>query len=305
MILPGDGERLDGKTGLYIEVAEDVSEITATLNGKKLELAETQPPARDDDLVPDLGYGPLKDQPQSEGQIQSVVWGKAWNWDGVIRMEDVIKVTIKDLWGNVAEKVVHIGDPTIGGRVTGGNPDFSMEVDEVAQETDANGTAWWNVLYRTKTAEGIHGDLYLKGAKGGSLPDGITAKLNPNHVMMGGNEVLNGTIRVTAGPGVAARTYDLELVVEYLAGETRLQKMQPLKFIVTSTGVANETQEKPADRSGTDQQEVSRGKKADELAATDVPPAEEPTKKVPGFELVAILAAVGAAFVARRVRRDG
>lgn len=236
MILPGDGERLDGKTGLYIEVAEAVSDIKVYVNTKLAQLTNASAPDRDDDVAPDICYGPLKSlaQQQCESQVKKKVWGGAWEWDGTVNVEDVVKVVVTDLWGNVAEKVVHIGDPTIGGRVAGGAPEFEIVVDETSKATDDSGKAVFNVTYSIKK-DFLHGNVFIRNPADptGKLPDGITVKANPNHVMDGAGKDIKGTVTFTAGPTAAASTKDYVLAVEYLLGQERIEKTATLKLTVS------------------------------------------------------------------------
>jgi hypothetical protein len=289
MILPGDGERLDGGQGLYIEVAEPISDIQAWLNGARLELTEGTAPARDDDLVPCTQAG--------EGQVRNKAWGPVYTWDGAIGPEDVVRVRVVDYWGNIAEKVVHIGDPTIGGRVVGGTPQVEIEVDSATKESDANGTAVFQVTYRTMSDTGLHGDLFLRARDGSPLPEGLEARLRPNHVMMGGNEQLRGTVTLT-GTNASLGRYDLRLTVDYLSGAQRLQEGVDLTFHLTSTG---EVQDDVANKQGV-APERTRGEDLDAASAPEPEPEQEAPRNTPGPELLAVLVAAGAALLLRRRR---
>jgi hypothetical protein len=299
MILPGDGQLTGieqeaaqaggGAAGLYIEVAEDVSGIEAFINGARLELKDVTPPDRDDDLVPCTAAG--------EGQVTNHAWGRAWTWDGLVTEQDVVKVRITDLSGNVAEKVVHVGDPTIGGRVVGTETDVNVEFDEPQKESDDNATAVYNVTYTTAKNAGAHADLFVRTKDGKALPEGLVARLRPNHIQMGADETLKGTMTLT-GTNASLGTYDLSLVVDFLSGEVRIQKTKDFKFILNARGgTVNDTL---ASKSGT-VQEQTRGQDLNQTAAPPPPPPE--TKKSPGVEGVVALLAVSAVAVAARRRR--
>ncbi|MCA1812827.1 MAG: hypothetical protein LC624_02615 [Halobacteriales archaeon] len=302
MILPGDGT-LSGPqqdaakgAGLYIEVAENTSSIQAFLNGALLQLKNATPPDRDDDVVPCLPSPPLPPE-SSEGQMASKPWGNAWTWDGIITQEDVVKVRVVDLNGNVAEKVVHIGDPTIGGRVLGGNPQVDIALDEAVKESDENGTAMWHVTYKTLSEQGLHADVFLQTKDGKPLPPGLEPRLRPNHVQMAGLEELHGTVQVT-GTNATLGTYDLQVVVNFLNGETREQKTAPLTFKLTQKGGAvNDT---IAGKGGV-QAEQTRGTDINQTAAP--PPAAAPAKKSPGPETPLMAAGLLAAALLVRRRR--
>lgn len=302
MILPGDGERLDGGQGLYVEVGEDVSEIEAFVNGRKVALVEGTGPARDDDLVPDLGYTTtLRDTPVANSQLESRTY-PAFTWDGALEPGSVVKVRVTDQWGNVAEKIVHLGDPTIGGRVTLAKPDFELRVEPTDATADANGTAVYNVTYLTRTAEGLHADLYVRGADGGDLPPGIDYRLTPNHVMMGGNEDLSGTIRLIAAKDVKPGTYQVLFVANYLNGETREEKSAKLTFRVDAPPSADflENEEAASGDEEIDAEVVRDGKLDGENVTTTAVPEEEKS----GIPIgpLAPVALIAAALALRRRR---
>lgn len=302
MVLPGDGERIDGGQGLYVEVAEPIAGIEAFVNGKKLQLAEAQAPARDNDLVPDLGYTKeLRETPLANSQAQSRVYGPAFTWDGVLTPGDVVKVRVTDKHGNLAEKVVHLGDPTIGGRATLAAPDFDLLVPETDKTADANGTATFNVTYLTKNAEGLHADLYVYGdAQGGPMPPGVTSRLNPNHVMMGGNEKLDGTVTLIATPDAKPGAYTVVFVVNYLSGAERIERTVPLTFRVDAPPTTDATQrDEVADPAKPVEQEQTRGEAVGQ-AAVDAP-TEEP-KESPGLAPALVIGFLACLALARRRR---
>lgn len=300
MILPGDGQRLDGQPGVYIEVGEELSEIEAWVNGQRIELTEGLGPERDDDMVVDLGYHPvLRDSGLTSAQVEKHQY-PAYTWSGVVRDGDIIKVRAVDMWGNVAEKIVHLGDPTIGGRATLAAPEFELQVPETNKAADANGTAVYNVTYLTKSEEGLHADLYIRNEEGGQeLPKGITYRLNPNHVMMGGNEDLDGAITLIATPEVAVGTYRVLFAANYLAGVERLEKVVPLTFRVETVPGTDVTQsEQFASDVEAIPQETVRDGTLD--SAQDDAPAEEETKDTPAPAIALVLAAIGLLVLLRR-----
>lgn len=300
MILPGDGERLDGQPGVYIEVGETLSEIQAWVNGQKIQLTEGLGPERDDDLIVDLGYHPaLRDSGLTQAQLEKRRY-PAYTWDGVVRDGDIIKVRAVDMWGNVAEKIVHLGDPTIGGRATLAAPDFELQVPETDKVADDNGTAVYNVTYLTKSDEGLHADLYIRNEEGGQqLPKGITYRLNPNHVMMGGNEDLDGSIVLIATPEASVGTYKLLFAANYLAGVERLEKVVPLTFRVETVPGSDVTaQEEFASETAPLAQETVRDGALDS-AQTPVP-TEEEKKDTPALTVALVLAALAIAGFSRR-----
>ncbi|HWH08318.1 MAG TPA: hypothetical protein VNX21_03895, partial [Candidatus Thermoplasmatota archaeon] len=270
------------------------------VNGKKLQLTETQAPARDNDLVPDLGYTKeLRDTPLAHSQVQSRVYGPAYAWDGVLTPGDVVKVRVTDKHGNLAEKVVHLGDPTIGGRATLAAPEFDLLVPETDKTADANGTATYPVSYVTKNAEGLHADLYVYGdAQGGPMPSGITSRLRPNHVMMGGNERLDGDVTLIATPDAKPGTYTVVFIVSYLSGAERVERPTTLTFRVESAPATDATQrDEMADPARPVAQEQTRGEALDQT--TTEAPAEAP-KESPGAPVALALVLVALVAALRR-----
>ncbi|HUR69441.1 MAG TPA: hypothetical protein VM370_09360 [Candidatus Thermoplasmatota archaeon] len=246
MILPGDGVRTDGGHGLYVEVGEALSSIEVFVNGVRIEVTEGLGPERDDDMLVDLGYTPaLRDSGLTSAQVEKHQY-PTYTSDRAILDGDVIKVRAIDLWGNVAEKIVHVGDPTIGGRATLVAPEFELQVPVTDATADANGTAVYNVTYLTKSAEGLHADLYVRNESGGAqLPPGIEYRLSPNHVMMGGNEDLRGTITLIATPQAKVGTYKLLFAASYLTGSTRDEKVVPLTLRVDTVAERDATADEP------------------------------------------------------------
>ena len=300
MVLPGDGERTDGGQGLYVEIGEPVSQVEAWVNGKRIDLVEGLGPARDDDLVPDLGYTPaLRDTPLANSQMATRQY-PAYAWDGVLTPGDVVKVRAVDRWGNVAEKVVHLGDPTIGGRVTLAAPDFELQVPETDKTADANGTAVYNVTYVTKNDEGLHADLYVRGAgDDGKLPEGIDYRLTPNHVMMGGNEDLDGKVTLIAKPEVKPGTYRVVFVANYLHGESRQEKQVTLTFRVDAPPETDASQqdEVATGDAPIEQEQVRDGSLDGPL---DQAEAEEEPNETPGAPMALVLGALLLVALARR-----
>ena len=302
MVLPGDGVRTDGGQGLYIEVGEELSEIEVFLNGVRIEVTEGLGPERDDDMLVDLGYTPaLRDSGLTQAQVEKRQY-PTYTSTREIRDGDVIKVRAVDLWGNVAEKIVHVGDPTIGGRATLTAPEFELEVPETDKTADANGTAAYPVRYLTKSDEGLHADLYVRNESGGQvLPEGIEYRLSPNHVMMGGNEDLPGTITLIATPSAKVGTYKVLFAANYLAGAERLEKVVPLTFRVdTVPGTDVTAQEQVAGEDELIAQEKVRDGQLDG-AAVNATPEEEP-RDSPGAPLVLLVAALAAFALLRRRR---
>ena len=301
MVLPGDGERFDGEQGLYVEVGEAVSEVQAWVNGKLVTLTEGQGPERDDDLVPDLGYTPtLRDSGLSNAQVERRRY-PAFTWGGIVGEGDVVKVRAVDQWGNVAEKVVHVGDPTIGGRASLAKPEFELIVPVTDMTADANGTARYNVTYATRSAEGLHADLYVRGEDGGELPPGITYRLRPNHVMMAGDRELEGEVLLIATRDVTPGTYRVQFAVNYLSGEAREERLVPLTFRVPAP-----PETEFADETAGEDEEIAKERVAPLVTAPGAGAqdgGEAPRSETPAPAVAAALVALALAARARGRRR--
>lgn len=308
IVLPGDGVRTDGKDGLYIEVAEPVAEIKAWLGtheGQKIvELTNTTPPMRDDDVAPDVPNNPLGpttlDCAGAPVPAQCAKqWGSAWEWPGVIGDEAVIRVRIVDMNGNVAEKVVHVGDPTIGGRVSAGTPELNFVLDTVDKTTDKDGRAVWNVTYQSVNDDGVHGNIFIRNADGTPLDANFRARPTPNHVMMGGKEQREGTVEIVAGPDVAPGAYEFRLVVKYLAAAGEVEKETPLKLQVVDRFQGDiDSEEEIASEAG-EEVESTRGEDLSLNNASVVVPEETP-KDTPGPAAFAVLAGAAVAVALRK-----
>lgn len=315
MILPGDGIRTDGKAGLYIEVGEPVKEVKAWLgthDGQKLlELTNATPPLRDDDPFPDVPSSPTGEpttlecagvDPQTTN-FCAKQWGMAWEWPGVIGDEAVIRVRLVDLNGNVGEKVVHVGDPTIGGRVSGGAPELQFDIPEVAQSTDSEGRAVWNVTYKSLADDGVHGDVFLHNLDGSAIAAPFTGRVQPNHVMMGGHEERTGTVTIVAGPDATPGSYEFQLVVNYLAGEARVEKATGLKLQVVDRASGNADQQEQIASTAGETVEGTRGEKLTSTNASSVVPEEAPKDSPSAGALLVGAALAVAGVLATRRRR--
>ena len=301
MILPGDGVRTDGGHGLYIEVGEVLSEIDVFVNGVKIAVKEGLGPERDDDMVVDMGYTPaLRDSGLTSAQAEKHQY-PTYTSDREIRDGDVIKVRAVDAWGNIAEKIVHVGDPTIGGRATLTAPDFELQIPVTDATADANGSAIYNVTYLTKSDAGLHADLYVRNESGGAeLPPGIAYRLSPNHVMMGGNEDLKGTITLLATPDVKPGIHKVLFAASYLAGTSRDEKVVPITFRVDAAPQRDATKDETAVDGGVaiPQEKVRDGTlDGDNKPAATVDAAK---KGLPGPALPGLLLALVAVSLARR-----
>lgn len=301
MILPGDGERFDGGQGLYVEVGEDVSSIEAFINGKRIALSDGLGPERDDDLVPDLGYQPpIRDAGLAEGHHQKRQY-PAFTWDGVITDQDVVRVRVVDRWGNVADKVVHVGDPTIGGRVTLVKPEFDLEFPQTDMESE-NGTARYNFSVATK-GDGLHAHMFVRNKDGSQqLPGGITYRMNPDgHVHAAGDRTIDGVVTLIARPETEPGTYDVHFVVEYQYGAQRDERIVPLTFRVVERAQTDATQdEEVADTNREVEQQDFRGERVDQQAAGDDAALPEAKKGIPAIGLPLLVGGLALVAMARR-----
>ncbi len=298
MILPGDGDLPDGESGLFIEIAEPIAEIKAWINNVPIKLDEVEGIPRDDDVIPDLCPPGTAPSAQCESQVQSRVWGPRFTWSGKVKDEDIVKVRVTDKWGNIAEKVVHIGDPTIGGRVSIGTPEFELRMDKTRKVADANGTAVFNVTYVMKNNEYLHGDVYLRAAGDRPVASGLNGKLSPNHVMMAPNEELAGSVTISADSSLNPGDYPLTLIVEYLSGESRARKMVNFTYTLEDVAAGGPKNEEYASKAGVEAENFRGSKNDGKTVAAKEFPKEEETPAPGVFAIIAI--GTLAAFARRR-----
>ncbi|HWG91116.1 MAG TPA: hypothetical protein VNZ52_09755 [Candidatus Thermoplasmatota archaeon] len=276
MVLPGDGEQTNSVDGLTVEFAEPITFIEARLNGQLLPLSEWTPPARDDDAVPD---NPLN------ANTVTRVWGPGYKWEGRLETDDVLQVRAIDAWGNEAVKVLHLGDPTIGGRIELGFPQLQYVVEAQEKAADATGTATFNFSVKNTGNGSAHGNIVVERT------EGLRTSFTQDHVTIKVGETLNTTLRVIAENGLQPGVYDVKGYMEYKRGEQEVREPWAVKFRLNAAQTAA-----PEDEvvSGT------RPKPTVEAPATVAPKAEAPADTPAPGAIVVALGLLGAALVLRR-----
>lgn len=284
IVLPGDGEQTNTDVnGLTIEFAEPVLLVEARLNGALLPLEEWTPPARDDDAVPDNPVNPSLVNPR--------VWGPGFKWNGPVLTDDVLHVRAIDPWGNEANKILHIGDPTIGGRIDLGFPKLEYVVDAAERTANERGQATYNFTITNIGNGSAHGNIVLERT------EGLRGKFSKDHVTIRPGENLTTTLTVTAEAGTQPGSYEQKGYFEYKHGEVE----ERVPFSVRFALAAAQTEAVPdAVVNGTERPPGSIEEPTDTGPATTS--GEEKGTPGPGLILVAA-AAVAAAGIARRLRR--
>jgi MYXO-CTERM domain-containing protein len=273
MVLPGDGQPLDGHQ-FTIEFAEPLSSYLVLLNGQDITANMTEWDGRlwDADLVP--GYGPagagavvapecsLPDPAQ-----QCIKYGPAYEWKGrALTDTDVLRVEATDLAGNRAVKDIHIGSSVAGGAITDGAPNLQITVDETRKTTTPGQAAVFRFQITNTGGGTAHPFTSTQG------PDGWDVSFTPHKpVPAGGSD----TQELTAVPPAtaAAGDYTVNATISYPEGGT--QKDNRYQLTVTVDGSAQPAQH-----------------------ASTAP--ETKAKSSPGLASALALAAVGVAAALRR-----
>ncbi len=303
IVLPGDGEQTRSQGGLTIEFAEQLAEEPKVYLKPKGGVEQRVPialvpadqqPEYDDDTVPDNPYVP--------SAIQSRPWGPMYHWPGTIRTDDIIKVQAVDLAGNRVEKILHIGDPTIGGRIVLAYPDLEIAGSGEEQVADEFGHAVYPFTFKNVGNGTAHGNLIID-----SLPEAIQAKFDKDHPIVGPGQTHFANLTVTALDELKPGTYDITGFARYQRASEEVTKTFGVKFTLATR--TNNTR---------DQELLVKGNRPDETAKDDplyasgtppppTAPTEETTSKgflgVPGPGALAVGAAAAAA-LATTMRRN-
>lgn len=279
MVLPGDGEQTHPVSGLTIEFAEPIQRIDAYLNGVKLPLTDWTPPARDDDAIPDNPANP---------SVVERVWGPGYKWEGSILSDDVVKVVAVDMWNNSVEKVLHIGDPFIGGRIGHGTAELDVQINATEQTADDRGQASYKFSVANTGNGAAHGNIII------NPQDGIRAKFSKDHITIGPGKALDTYLNVTALVGAEPKLYTITGYISYQHGEVEEQKPFSVSFRLTKSPTDVPEEETLVGSRPAEQTDDGAG----EPVATGTENADTPG---PAAGLVA-LALVGAALVLRRRR---
>lgn len=222
MVLPGDGQALEGKT-LTIEFGEALANLTVYLNGQDI-TAQLQPwegRLWDSDLFPDYGPGGLSAilaPPCSQPYHTCEHYGPAYEWTGrPLTAADVVRIEATDLAGNRATKDIHIGSSVAGGAVTGDVPILSYTVDAVEVAAAPGETAIFR--FRIQNNGAGEGHPFAEA----TVPPGWAHTWSPPHVVVppGGVREQELAVEVPAGAAPGRNSVDARLVYKS-AGEDKV-----------------------------------------------------------------------------------
>ncbi len=296
IILPGDGQLPEGEIGFTLEFAEELSNLTVTLNGQDItgELEQWDGRLWDDDLKP--GYGPnglLGDSdataecnttlPDVQNVHHCEYLGVAYRWTArPLEDVDVLRVEARDLSGNLARKDIHVGSSVGGGAITQAAAIVTMTAEEVRKVVGPGSGVDFPFQFVNQGGGDGHVNLIAEG------PEGWNARWEPVHVVVPPGGTTSGSVIAKPPAGTAPGTYTINASAEY-PGEGGLTK----KITQTLTVEVN-----PSAGSGG---ASGTGTGTDTGAGVDEGDAG---KDSPGVGTLLVLALLGVAAVAAR-RRPG
>ncbi len=296
IILPGDGQLPEGQVGFTLEFAEELSNLTVTLNGEDItgQLEQWDGRLWDDDLKP--GYGPnglLGDTDATKecnGTLPDVDYvhhceylGVAYRWtQRALEDVDVLRVEARDLSGNLARKDIHIGSSVVGGAITQAAAIVTMTAEEVKKIVGPGSGVDFPFQFVNQGGGDGHVNLIAEG------PEGWGARWEPVHVVVPPGGTTTGSVIAKPPAGTPPGTYLINASAEY-PGEGGLTKKISQQLTVeinpsASSGGASGT--------GTG----SGGAPVDE--------ADE-GKDSPGLGILFVMALLGVASIALRRRSGG
>ncbi len=239
IILPGDGQLPEGQTGFTLEFAEELSNLTVSLNGEDItgQLEQWDGRLWDDDLKP--GYGPnglLGDTPLTAEcnttlpDVQNVhhceYLGVAYRWtQRNLEDVDVLRVEARDMSGNLARKDIHIGSSVGGGAITQAAAIVTMTAEEVRKIVGPGSGVDFPFQFVNQGGGDGHVNLIAEG------PDGWGARWEPVHVVVPPGGTTAGSVIAKPPAGTPPGSYTINASAEY-PGEGGLTKKISQKLTV-------------------------------------------------------------------------
>lgn len=233
MVLPGDGEQTNSVGGLTVEFAEPLRvradgkpDVEIYLNKVLQSWTEFDVPMRDDDVVPD---NPLVSSP-----VQSRQWGPGFQVGTSLRNGDIIRVVAYDSNSNRVEKILHIGDTTIGGRIELSAAELTIGGD--GMEKIANDSVAHYSLAVKNTGKGsAHGNLIVD-----QPPENLRASFDNDHITIGEGQTHFANLTVIALEGLAPGNYDISGYATYKKGDVEEKKPFKVKFVLSESSNVTE-----------------------------------------------------------------
>lgn len=283
ILLPGDGT-MSHVDGFTFEFNEALSALVVELNGVDVtaDLEEwAERPTWDQDNFPDAGPGgiflgaaPPCSQPPPLHTCGPLT-GPAYKWTArPLNDADVVRIIATDEKGNVAIKEIHIGSSVAGGTIADGLPVLQMTFQESLAEVRQGDLTIFTM--RMQNSGGGTGHPFARA----EVPEGWTYEWLPGHqpVAPGGTSQQELQVRVPANttPG----RYPVRAIIDYRQGTEDKTLESQLNVDVLPASVPGQG-----------------GDGADGAPEGDAKGAPVPA-------VIALLAVVAAAFVARG-RRPG
>lgn len=288
MVLPGDGEQTNSVGGLTVEFAEPLRakadgnpDIEIYLNKILQSWTPFDVPLRDDDVVPDNPFAP--------SAIQTRKWGPGMQVATSVRNGDIIRVVAYDLNNNRVEKILHIGDSTIGGRIELSAAELVIEGDGMAK-TANDSIAYYSLAVKNTGKGSAHGNLIVD-----QPPENLRASFDNDHITIGEGQTHFANLTVIALEGLSPGSYDISGYATYKKGDIEEKKPFKVKFVLEETSNITQSEFQNKAASGD----------LPQAPPTPVEAAEEEVpekKRLPAPAAVLALAIVGAAAAARRKR---
>jgi hypothetical protein len=284
MILPGDGNQTNEVGGITIEFAEPVVDVQVKINGEQVIPQPWEPPARDDDAIPD-NDGEECTTPEELRFLpvvcRRVVWGSGFRVDREPAVGDVIEVKAIDTSGNEHTKTVNVGGSTQGGTIELATPELQVSADLPEQAVEAGETA----EYRLKLVNVGQGNAEARMTV--SAPEGVATEWsNPTIAVPSGAEEFV-ILKATPGQDLRPGGYTLQVKAIYKSGTEDVEKSLALALKVEEF--------RPVPVS------PLRQTRANSTAADDG--ADDQPRRSPGAEPVLLLGAIAVLVLVERRRR--
>lgn len=228
IVLPGDGQLPDDKTGFTIEFAENLhpdDPIKVTLNGEDItdELETWDGREWDNDYF--LGYYPfglaevLPSECSQQPPQDCTTLGPAYKWEQRdLTDDDVLRVEAMDasIHSNAATKDLHIGSGITGGAISDQIPILTWQFDRVSAEVDLENAV--TPIFKAKLTNS--GNQEGHPFADTEVPEGWEAEWNPPHKPVPPGASTEQELAITVPSDAAPGDYQINATMTYAAGGT-------------------------------------------------------------------------------------
>jgi hypothetical protein len=248
MVLPGDGQPLEGHT-FTVEFGEPISWYSVHLNGDNItgNMTEWEGRIWDADYMPDYGpagTGEAVAPPCSGTPGQTCIkYGPAYEWtERALTNDDFVRIEAADLAGNVAIKSIHIGSSVAGGAITEDIPILSHTVAATELTVAPTETAVFQFTIENYGGGTGHPAAAATG------PPGWDIEWQPPHVPVDSGQTVTQELLVTPPAGATTGTYEVQATLTYAAGGEEKVLAQALTVLVN--GNAPQSDDNGTDEGG-------------------------------------------------------